>query len=144
MCEMGLFELKGQGRNAYYIAGSELVLLNSRRKAEVYGVDEEMYGANVEMYGGGREMYGADGKMCKAEDLPKELKERVEKTGKRMTSKEMESLFEKPLLKSFNGKGWIILHHSRNDQAPQSKIYGKKEINYLSTYASQQKRLDSL
>ncbi len=92
MCEMGLIELKGQGRNAYYIAGSELVLLNSRRKAEVYGGDEEMYGANVEMYGGGREMYGADGKMCKAEDLPKELKERVEKTGKRMTSKEMESL----------------------------------------------------
>lgn len=84
MCEMGLFELKGQGRNAYYIAGSELVLLNSRRKAEVYGGDEEM---------------------CKAEDLPKEWKERVEKTGKRMTSKEMESLFEKPLLKSFNGKG---------------------------------------
>lgn len=92
MCEMGLFELKGQGRNSYYIAGKEFVLLNSGSKAEVYGGDEEMYGANVEKYGGGGEMYGADGEMCKAKDLPKELKERVEKAEKRMSSKEMESL----------------------------------------------------
>lgn len=93
MCEMGLFELKGQGRNAYYVAGREFVLLiNSRDKAEMYGGDIEKYGANEEMYGGVGEMYGVDGEMCKAEDLPKNLKERIEKTGKRMTSKDMESL----------------------------------------------------
>lgn len=92
MCEMGLFELRGQGRNAYYVAGREFVLLSSRDMGEMYGGNVEEYGANEETYGGGGDMYGADEEICKAEDLPKELKERVEKTGKRMTSKDMESL----------------------------------------------------
>lgn len=106
MCEKGLFELKGQGKNAYYIAGSEFIQLNSKGDGEMYGGNKEMYGGNEEiyggngeMYGGNGEMYGADGEiyggneeMYGAEDLPDELKERVAKIGKRTTSSDMRSL----------------------------------------------------
>jgi ATP-dependent DNA helicase RecG len=67
MCQEGLFELKGQRRNAYYVAGQEFVRLNSRADGEMYGADGEMYGADGEMYGADGEMYGADGEMCRAD-----------------------------------------------------------------------------
>ena len=64
MCEMGLFELKSQGRNAYYIAGQKFISLNGR---EMCRADEEMCRAD-------REMCRANGEMCRAEDFPIELK----------------------------------------------------------------------
>ncbi|MBR3491144.1 MAG: hypothetical protein IKH44_02445, partial [Bacteroidales bacterium] len=67
MCQEGLFELRGQRRNAYYVAGQEFVRLNSRADGEMYGADGEMYGANGEMYGADGEMYGADGEMYGAD-----------------------------------------------------------------------------
>ncbi len=85
MCEMGLFELKGQGRNAYYVAGREFVLLSSKDVGEMCRGEGETCRANDEMCRG-------DDEMCRAEDLPDELKERVEKTGKRVASKDMENL----------------------------------------------------
>lgn len=78
MCEMRLFELRGQGRNAYYVAGREFVLLNSRVEGEMCRGEGEMCRANEEM--------------CRVVDLPAELKERVEKTGKRVASKDMDRL----------------------------------------------------
>ena len=61
MCEMGLFELKGQSRNAYYIAGPNL-------EAHIGKNDGEMYRGNGEMYRGDGEMCRADGEMCRAND----------------------------------------------------------------------------
>ena len=88
MCQEGLFELKGQRRNAYYVAGQEFVRLNSigddlnsrgdglngrgddlnsRADGEMYRADGEMYRGDGEMYGADGEMYGADGEMCRAD-----------------------------------------------------------------------------
>ena len=74
MCEMGLFELKGQSRNAYYIAGPDLEPHNSKNDGEMYGANNEMYGAvdemyraNGEMYRANGEMYRANGEMCRAD-----------------------------------------------------------------------------
>lgn len=69
MCTKGLLEQKGQSRSTYYIAGKNFI--SSR-------LDGENSRAN--------------GEMCRAEDLPKELKKRVGETGKRMVAKDMESL----------------------------------------------------
>ena len=82
MCEKGLFELKGQGKNAYYIAGQEFISLNGR----------EMYYGDGEMYHGEEEMYHGNEEMCRAEELPDELKKRIGEIGKRMVAKDMESL----------------------------------------------------
>ncbi len=74
MCEMGLFELKGQSRNAYYIAGPDLEPHISKNDGEMYGANNEMYGAvdemyraNGEMYRANGEMYRANGEMCRAD-----------------------------------------------------------------------------
>ena len=74
MCQEGLFELRGQRRNAYYIAGQEFVRLNSRSddlNSRANGLngraDEKMYGGDGEMYGGDGEMCRADGEMCRAD-----------------------------------------------------------------------------
>jgi len=74
MCEMGLFELKGQSRNAYYIAGPDLEPHISKNDGEMYGANNEMYGAvdemyraNEEMYRANGEMYRANGEMCRAD-----------------------------------------------------------------------------
>ena len=113
MCENGLFELRGQRRNAYYVAGQEFVWLNSRAKdlnsranglngradekmygadGEMYGADGEMYGANEEMYGAVDEMYGAVDEMYGADELPEALKEKILKIGKRIPEEEMKKL----------------------------------------------------
>ena len=67
MCEMGLFELKGQSRNAYYIAGPDLEPHISKNDGEMYGANNEMYGAVDEMYRANGEMYRANGEMCRAD-----------------------------------------------------------------------------
>ncbi len=96
MCEKGLFELKGQGKNAYYIAGQEFISLNGREMyygdGEMYHGNEEMYHGNEEMYHGNEEMYHGNEEMCRTEELPDELKKRIGKMGKRMVAKDMESL----------------------------------------------------
>ena len=80
MCDMGLFELKGQSRNAYYIAGPNLEPhiskndgengradgKNGRANDEMYRVNDEMYRANDEMYRANDEMYRANDEMCRA------------------------------------------------------------------------------
>ena len=106
MCENGLFELRGQRRNAYYVAGQEFVWLNSRAKdlnsranglngradEKMYGADGEMYGADGEMYGANEEMYGAVDEMYGADELPEALKEKILKIGKRIPEEEMKKL----------------------------------------------------
>ena len=113
MCENGLFELRGQRRNAYYVAGQEFVWLNSRAKdlnsranglngradekmyradGEMYGAVDEMYGAVDEMYGAVDEMYGAVDEMYGADELPEALKEKILKIGKRIPEEEMKKL----------------------------------------------------
>ena len=96
MCEKGLFELKGQGKNAYYIAGQEFISLNGREMyygdGEMYHGEEEMYYGDGEMYHGEEEMYHGNEEMCRAEELPDELKKRIGEIGKRMVAKDMESL----------------------------------------------------
>ena len=113
MCENGLFELRGQRRNAYYVAGQEFVWLNSRAKdlnsranglngradEKMYGADGEMcradgemYGAVDEMYGAVDEMYGAVDEMYGADELPEALKEKILKIGKRIPEEEMKKL----------------------------------------------------
>ena len=42
MCKEGLFELKGQKRNAYYVAGPEFILLNSNPVEEISRPTEEI------------------------------------------------------------------------------------------------------
>jgi ATP-dependent DNA helicase RecG len=68
MCQEGLFELRGQRRNAYYVAGQEFVRLNSigddlnsRGDGENGRVDGEMCRADGEMC-------RADGEMCRADE----------------------------------------------------------------------------
>ena len=62
MCENGLFELRGQRRNAYYVAGQEFVWLNSNSRAK------DLNGrADEKMYGGDGEMYRADGENGRAD-----------------------------------------------------------------------------
>ena len=106
MCENGLFELRGQRRNAYYVAGQEFVWLNSRAKdlnsranglngradEKMYRADGEMYGAVDEMYGAVDEMYGAVDEMYGADELPEALKEKILKIGKRIPEEEMKKL----------------------------------------------------
>ena len=48
MCENGLFELRGQRRNAYYVAGQEFVKLNSKNDGEMCRADGEISRANGE------------------------------------------------------------------------------------------------
>ena len=74
MCENGLFELRGQRRNAYYVAGQEFVWLNSRAKdlnSRAKDLNSRANGLNgradEKMYGAEGEMYGADGEMCRAD-----------------------------------------------------------------------------
>ena len=75
MCQEGLFELRGQRRNAYYIAGQEFVRLNSRgddlnsRGDDLNSRANGLNGrADEKMYGGDGEMYRADGEMCRANE----------------------------------------------------------------------------
>ena len=95
MCEMDLFELKGQSRNAYYIAGPNLESHIGKNDGEMCRANDEMCRANGEMYrangeisraneengrggglnsrGGGlngradEKMYGGDGEMYRAD-----------------------------------------------------------------------------
>ena len=74
MCEMGLFELKGQSRNAYYIAGPNLephIGKNDgemcRANREISRGDGEMCRANDEMCRANGEMYRADGEISRAD-----------------------------------------------------------------------------
>ena len=88
MCEMGLFELKGQSRNAYYIAGPNLEPHIGKNDGEISRANGKISRANEEngrgdglnsrggglngradekMYGGDGEMYRADGEMCRAD-----------------------------------------------------------------------------
>ena len=106
MCKGGLFELKGQKRNAYYVAGPEFIQLNSKPDGEngkpkgdnrkLDGKNGKLDGtisrANGEMYGANGEMYRANGEMYRAEQIPEELLERINKIGKKLASNEMESL----------------------------------------------------
>ena len=74
MCEMGLFELKGQSRNAYYIAGPNLephIGKNDgemcRANREISRGDGEMCRANDEMCRANGEMYRADGEISRGD-----------------------------------------------------------------------------
>ncbi len=71
MCELQLFEQKGQKRNAYYVAGQEFIRLTSCADREMYGANKEKYGAN---------------------ELPEALKEKILKIGKRVPEEEMKKL----------------------------------------------------
>ena len=61
MCEMGLFELKGQSRNAYYIAGPNL-------ESHISKNDGEMCRANGEMCRADGEISRADGEISRANE----------------------------------------------------------------------------
>ena len=69
MCENGLFELRGQRRNAYYVAGQEFVWLNSNSRAKDLNgrADEKMYGGDGEMYRADGENGRADGEISRAD-----------------------------------------------------------------------------
>ena len=81
MCQEGLFELRGQRRNAYYVAGQEFVRLNSigddlnsigddlnsRADGENGRADGENGRADGEMCRANGEMCRADEKMCRAD-----------------------------------------------------------------------------
>lgn len=61
MCQEGLFELRGQRRNAYYIAGQEFVRLNNK-------CDDEMCRANDEISRGDSLNGRADGEISRANE----------------------------------------------------------------------------
>lgn len=102
MCAKGLLGQKGQSRSTYYIAGEKFVnggaIGENNNDAEENGnanssrANGEMCRANGEMCRADGEMCRANEEMCRAEKLPDELKQRIEKMGKRMSSKDMESL----------------------------------------------------
>ena len=109
MCAKGLLGQKGQSRSTYYIAGEKFVnggaigennndaeengnANSSRANGEMCRANGEMCRADGEMCRANEEMCRADEEMCRAEKLPDELKQRIEKMGKRMSSKDMESL----------------------------------------------------
>ena len=80
MCRGGSIEMcRGDGENGNAIGE------NGRGNGENGNAVGEMCRASSEMY-------RANGEMCRAEDLPIELKKRVGETGKRMVAKDMESL----------------------------------------------------
>ena len=113
MCEMGLFELKGQSRNVYYIAGPNLEPHISKNDGEMCRANGEMYRANGEISRANEENGRGDGLNSRGGDLnsrgdslnsrgdslnsrgdhlPLELKERIKQLGKRTNPKEMEKL----------------------------------------------------
>ena len=67
MCEKGLFELKGQSRKAYYIAGQEFLLLNSRAGGEISRADGEISRAGGEISRADGEISRADGENGRAD-----------------------------------------------------------------------------
>ena len=56
MCEKGLFELKGQSRKAYYIAGQEFMKLNGKADGEISRADGEISRADGEISRAGGEI----------------------------------------------------------------------------------------
>ena len=120
MCEMELFGLKGQKRNAYYVAGTNLMshinkddgensignslnsradgengranVLNSRADGLNSRVGREMCRADGEMCRANGEMCRANEEKCRAEILPPAIQERINKIGKRAASSEIRSL----------------------------------------------------
>ncbi len=67
MCKEGLFELRGQRRNAYYVAGQEFVRLNSRGDGLNGRGDDLNSRADGEMYRGDGEISRADGEISRAD-----------------------------------------------------------------------------
>lgn len=85
MCEMGLFELKGQGRNAYYIAGRKFMLLNSRGMEEMCRGEGEISREEGKISRDGVEI-------SRDEEFPEEIRNKISKLKKWSPSSEMESL----------------------------------------------------
>ena len=92
---------KGDGENSNAIgemcrADGEMCrgggIENNRANGENSKGEGENGNASGEMCRANEEMCRANGEMCRAENLPKELKKRVGETGKRMVAKDMESL----------------------------------------------------
>ena len=106
MCENGLFELRGQRRNAYYVAGQEFVWLNSNSRAKDLNgrADEKMYGGDGEMYRADGENGRADGEISRADRengradkengraLPKELLQKCKSLKKWESSEKMKGI----------------------------------------------------
>ncbi len=69
MCEMGLFELKGQSRNVYYIAGPNLEPHISKNDGEMCRANGEMYRANGEISRANEENGRGDGLNSRGGDL---------------------------------------------------------------------------
>ena len=99
MCEMGLFELKGQSRNVYYIAGPNLEPHISKNDGEMCRANgENGRGDGLNSRGGGLNSRGdslnsrGDSLNSRGDHLPLELKERIKQLGKRTNPKEMERL----------------------------------------------------
>ena len=66
MCEKGLFELKGQSRKTYYIAGQEFIKLNGRANGEISRANGEISRANGEISRANGEISRADGEISRA------------------------------------------------------------------------------
>lgn len=85
MCEMGLFELRGQGRNSYYVAGREFVLLNARDKVEISRGEREISREEGKISRDGVEI-------SRDEEFPEKIRNKISKLKKWSPSSEMESL----------------------------------------------------
>jgi ATP-dependent DNA helicase RecG len=67
MCEKGLFELKGQSRKAYYIAGQEFMKLNGKADGEISKADGEISKADGEISKADGEISRVDGEISRAD-----------------------------------------------------------------------------
>ena len=95
MCELQLFEQKGQKKNTYYVAGQEFIRLNSTADNEMCRADDEMCRADDLNSRADGLNSRADSLNSRVDNLPMVLKERIERLGKRTNPQETEQLIVK-------------------------------------------------
>lgn len=91
LCDLGFLEKKGQGRNTYYIRTSKVVSLEERLlpQGEMYQGENERYQGKLGTF---EEPTPALNRDTLLEELPDELKIKIEKVGKRILKEDLNQI----------------------------------------------------
>ena len=133
MCEMGLFVLKGQSRNAYYVAGPSLEP-HVKIDGEISRGDGlNSRGDGLNSRGDGLNSRGDGLNNNRSESLPLEIEERIKQLGKRTNPPEMEKLIMdlcnwnplslKEIAKLINRKASSVRYLYLNKLITQGKLF---------------------
>ncbi len=92
MCKEGLFELKGQKRNAYYVAGPEFILLNSNPVEEISRPTEEISRPTEEISRPAEEISRPAEEISRPMGFPENIQNRILDLKKWTPASEMKTL----------------------------------------------------